>query len=125
MIIAPCPFHGTRQIAKSVLLRSGSNLTDCVVQLDPVMRHPSGRQQHLAVEGAQHPLGACLGGINGDNTEMLWADFLHARMHQTTRVLQELPPPRRPDECLHSDRINQRRHMRRIAQSTPAAQDDV
>jgi len=70
-----------------------AELGDGRVQLHPIVFDLGGRQQHLAVKVAEHPLGAGLGTIDTDDAEVLRAHLLHPRMKTTARFLQVLWAP--------------------------------
>ena len=54
------------------------------------MLDDGGRKQNIAIEVAQHPLGAGLGTIDADNAKMLRSDLLDARVNDAARLLQDL-----------------------------------
>ena len=49
-----------------------------------------GRDEDVAVEVGEHPLGAGLGTVEADDAEVLGSDLLDARVKDAGRLLQDL-----------------------------------
>jgi hypothetical protein len=56
----------------------------------PFGAEKGGRQEDLAVEVDEHPLGASLGAVDGDDAEVLGADVLNARVDDAAGLLQDI-----------------------------------
>jgi hypothetical protein len=68
-------------------------LRDGRVEGGAVVIHPSSREQDIAVEVGQHPLGASLGRIDGDDAEVLGPDRLDAGVDDPAGLLEKLREP--------------------------------
>jgi hypothetical protein len=60
------------------------------LQVGAVMFDDGGRNQDVAEEVAQHPLGAGLGAIDTDDAEMLRSNLLDPDMNDARGLLQDL-----------------------------------
>jgi hypothetical protein len=90
MVIAAGAFDGDDDIAQIVPGHGLTQLSRRRRQGGPVMLDDGGWNQDIAIEVAQHPLGAGLGTIDADNAKMLRSDLLDARVNDAARLLQDL-----------------------------------
>src|SRR5205085_1531773 len=89
-VVAARAFHRHQEIVEGVLLAGVPDLCHGRLQRGAVMLDDRGRYADVAVEVAEHPLGAGLGTIDADDAEVLGSDLLDARVNDAGRLLQDL-----------------------------------
>ena len=67
-----------------------TELSDGRCQRDAVVLHGREGEQDIAIEVAQHPLGARLGTIDADNAEVLRSNLLDPGVNDAAGLLQDL-----------------------------------
>ena len=80
--------HGHDMVLQAVLLDRFAELHGGQFQGDPLVFDDRGRDEHLAVEIAEHPFRAGFGAVDSDDAEAFRADFLHAGLDQALRFAQ-------------------------------------
>jgi len=94
MVIAAGAFDGDQEVLQAVSLDGVAERGQSGLELAAVMGHEGRRYEDLAIEVAEHPLGAGLGGIDADDAEMFGADPLDSGVEGASRLLEHLRPAR-------------------------------
>src|ERR1700688_4260840 len=87
VVVAARAFDGDQLIFDVVALESLAQLVHGRPQVMTIEGHDRGRDQHVAIEIAEHPFAPWLGTIDTDDAKMLRYDLLHAWVYDTLGLL--------------------------------------
>jgi len=78
------------QITKVVLAHGVSDARDGGIESGTVVLDQSGRNEDVSIEIGEHPFGTGFGTVHADDAESLRPDFLHTRMNDAARLVDQL-----------------------------------
>ena len=120
-VVAAGAFHRHQQIMEGMLLQRLPDLGDGGLQGGAVVFDDRGRDEDIAVEVAEHPLGAGLGTIDADDAEVLGSDLLDAGVNDAGRLVQDLA--RRDRDCFRVRVVDMGHTSKRRVRDNPILSD--
>jgi hypothetical protein len=89
-VIPTRALDGDDQVTKVVLAHNVSDLRDRGGESGPVMLDHDRRNEDVSIEIGEHPFGTGLRTVHADDAESLGPDFLHTRMNDAARLVDQL-----------------------------------